>query len=140
MEEAVQLRGMTPLLQVFDMTASLQFYRDILHFSVLQSSGDGDDVDWVLLQQGDLTLMLNTAYEKEYRPLSPDTQRRQAHADTILYFGCADTDGLYRYLTERGLQPEPPAVTGYGWTALNLFDPDGYHLCFHWPVGDDKQR
>lgn len=125
---------MAPLLQVFDMPTSLHFYRDILGFNVVQSSGQGDDVDWVLLKLNDIELMLNTAYEKPRRPSTPDAQRKAAHGDTTLYFGCPDTDAAYAYLIARGLDIKKPEITGYGWKALSIIDPDGYHLCFHYPL------
>ncbi len=58
----LKLQGLAPLLQVFDMPASLKFYRDIIGFRVIQSSGQGDDVDWVLLEHNEMNIMLNTAY------------------------------------------------------------------------------
>ena len=67
----IDLQGMAPLMQVFDMPTSLKFYRDILGFKVVQSSGEGDNVDWVLLELNKIELMLNSAYEKEYRPANP---------------------------------------------------------------------
>lgn len=131
---SIHLEGIAPLLQVFDMPASLRFYRDILGFKVVQSAGDGDEVGWVLLHLNGIELMLNTAYEKPYRPAVPDPGRVAAHADTILYFGCPDTDAAYDYLVAKGIDLQKPAITGYGWKAINLMDPDGYHLCFHFPV------
>lgn len=133
---AINLEGIAPLLQVFDMPTSLKFYRDILGFKIIQSSGHGDDVDWILLKLNDIELMLNTAYEKSNRPHVPDLKRKSAHSDTILYFGCPDTDATYSYLIEKGLELQKPEITGYGWKALNLIDPDGYHLCFHYPIQD----
>lgn len=131
---AIGLEGIAPLLQVFDMPTSLHFYRDILGFTVIQSSGQGDDVDWVLLKLNEIEIMLNTAYEKPNRPAVRDSARIASHSDTILYFGCPDTDAAYAYLKENGLDIKKPHITGYGWKALNLIDPDGYHLCFHYPV------
>ncbi len=129
----LKLEGMAPLLQVFDMSASLAFYRDQLGFEVKMSSGDGDEVDWILLAHSGIELMLNTAYEKAYRPEQPDPQRTKAHEDTTIYFGCPDTLAAYHWMLGKGLTPDPPATTGYGWQALYLTDPDGYRLCFHYP-------
>lgn len=39
---AVEINGMTPLIQVFDMPRSLAFYRDVLGFTVVSDSGNGD--------------------------------------------------------------------------------------------------
>ena len=135
----LNLRDMAPLLQVYDMPVSVRFYRDILGFSVGQSSGEGDDVDWMLLELGGIELMLNTAYEKEYRPQSQEPQRIRWHGDTALYFGCADVEGAYRYLREKGVELQSPAITGYGWKAIEFRDPDGYLLCFHCPLTAEEQ-
>jgi len=45
----IVLRGLCPLLQVFDMPASLRFYRDVLGFAEVDKSGEGDSVDWAWL-------------------------------------------------------------------------------------------
>jgi catechol 2,3-dioxygenase-like lactoylglutathione lyase family enzyme len=39
----IEIRGMSPLLSVFDMPASLAFYRDVLGFEIVQDSGQADD-------------------------------------------------------------------------------------------------
>jgi len=113
-----QIQGPVTYLEVFDMPTSLHFYRDLIGFTVLQTSGDGDDVDWVMLQLNESTLMLNTAYDREERPDQPDPVRTRGHADVILYFGYPDIDAFYNYFSARGID----------------LDPDGYRLCFHWPV------
>ncbi|WP_114936700.1 VOC family protein [Mucilaginibacter endophyticus] len=113
-----QIQGLAPLLQVFDMPLALGFYRDVLGFEVVQASGEGDDVDWVLLKLNSIELMLNTAYEKPNRPADPDEQRIAAHTDTSLYFGHPDIDKLYRYLLDNGMHLKEPQITGYGWKAI----------------------
>jgi glyoxylase I family protein len=48
---SVDIRGMAPLLQVFDMPTAIRFYRDVLGFKVTSTSQPlrGDDVGWALL-------------------------------------------------------------------------------------------
>jgi uncharacterized glyoxalase superfamily protein PhnB len=130
----VTVRGLCPLLQVFDMPTALRFYRDVLGFSVIDKAGRGDDVGWAWLRHGDAELMLNTAYEDDQRPSAPDPARVAAHADTVLFLGCPDLDGAYSYLSSRGVKAEPPAVRPYGMTQVNVTDPDGYGVCFQWPT------
>jgi catechol 2,3-dioxygenase-like lactoylglutathione lyase family enzyme len=125
----IDLRGMTPLIQVFDLPASLAFYCDILGFSVVQSTSG-----WAWLKRDDIELMLNTAYEDDVRPPDPDPRRVAAHDDTALYFACPDVDGMYVYLWERGVATREPRVAAYGMKQLYLSDPDGYNLCFQWPA------
>jgi len=131
---AIAVRGLCPLLQVFDMPTSIHFYRDVLGFSVVRTSGVGDNAGWTWLRHGDAELMLNTAFEDDQRPAAADPARVAAHADTIIYLGCADLDDAYSYLLSQGVKAEPPAVRPYGMKQLYLTDPDGYGLCFQWPA------
>lgn len=128
------IRGLCPLLQVFDMPTSLRFYRDMLGFTEVEKSGQGDDVGWAWLRHGDAEVMLNTAYDVAERPPAPDPGRVAAHADTILYVGCQDLDGAYAYLVARGVSVQPPNVAPYGMKQLYSTDPDGYGVCFQWPA------
>jgi len=130
----VDVRGLCPLIQVFDMPASLRFYRDVLGFSEVEKSGPGDDVGWVWLRHGEACLMLNTAYDVGERPAQADFARVAAHADTILFLGCKDLEGAYAYLVGQGVKVHPPKVAPYGMKQLHAADPDGYGVCFQWPA------
>jgi glyoxylase I family protein len=133
--QRIPLQGMAPLLQVFDMPRSLAFYRDLLGFDVLATNDGalGDDADWVHLRLAGMELMLNTAYEKPHRPDAPERGRMESHADTTLYFGCPDIHLAHLILTGKGVFHRGPFVTGYGWDAIELKDPDGFLVCLHWP-------
>lgn len=128
----IKINAIVPLLQVFDMPCSLSFYRDKLGFTVMQQSPGGDNCDWVLLGLNQTELMLNTAYEKEQRPMTADIAKTIHHADTCLYFSCPDVEGAYKALLNLELKPSKPITTKYNFTAFELTDPDGYILCFHW--------
>ncbi len=134
----LEIRGLAPLLQVFDMPASLRFYRDTVGFSVNSTSPplsiNPDDVNWCMLRLGDATLMLNTAYEPESRPPIAEAERFGGHGDTCLYFACPDVDAAFDYLRSKGATVAPPQVAHYGMKQLYLTDPDGYCLCFQWAV------
>lgn len=129
---SIKLEGCVALVQVFDMPRSLAFYRDVLGFEVVQSSGPGDDAGWVWLRHGDAEVMLNTMYEADDRPGAPDPVRVAAHADTTLFVGCRDLDGAYAYFRSKGLDVAPPVIRDYGMKQLSLSDPDGYGVCLQW--------
>lgn len=131
---AIEVRGIAPLIEVFDMPTSLAFYRDKLGFTVTGDSGQGDESGWVMLQLGDATLMLNTAYDDGERPDAPDPTRQAAHGDTCIYFGCPDVDAAYEHLKAHGIAVEPPNVAPYRMKQLYVTDPDNYNLCFQWPA------
>jgi catechol 2,3-dioxygenase-like lactoylglutathione lyase family enzyme len=134
---AIDVRGMTPLIEVFDMPTSLKFYRDVLGFEMAGQSSPGDNCDWCALRLQEIYLMLNTAYEQDERPPSPDPARVRAHRDIGLFFRCPDPDATYADLRDRGVDLKPPTDAPYGMRQLYLNDPDGYVLCFQWPVGDE---
>ncbi len=130
----IDVKGMAPLLQVFDMPISIAFYRDVLGFEVVATSRP-EQFGWALLRLNGVELMLNTAYEDDSRPAKPDPARIAAHDDTAIYFGCPDVDSAYEYLRPRMANLKKPSVASYGMKQLYLHDPDGYNLCFQWPVG-----
>lgn len=135
----LEIRGMAPLLEVFDMPTSIAFYCDVLGFKVHATDGKPlPNNDWVWLQREDVHLMLNTAYESDHRPADPDATRIAAHHDVCLYFGCPDVDGAYAYLCEKRLNLKPPAIAPYGMKQLYVLDPDGYNLCFQWKAVDAR--
>ncbi len=136
---AIEVRGLAPLFQVFDMPASIAFYRDVLGFQIIAS--DGKPVphnDWVLLELNGAQLMLNTAYEIDHRPAAPDQLRISAHEDTCIYFSCPDVDAAYTHLRDKGVKLSPPRVAPYGMKQLYLADPDGFNLCFQWRAAEHE--
>jgi len=130
----MEIQNLCPLLQVFDMKTSLNFYCDVLGFTIHQSAGSTEDLGWVWLKRGSIDLMLNTAYETPDRPANPDPLRNTAHADTAIYFGLPDVEKMYDYLKSKGFASEPPQIAPYGMKQLYLKDPDGYTICFQWAV------
>jgi len=132
----MDIQGMTPLLQVFDMATSLRFYCDVLGFEIVQTDGNtiAPDHNWVWLRRDDIDLMLNTAYEYDKRPSAPDLRRVAAHRDTGLFIGAPDVDAVYAHLRAKGINVKEPRVAPYGMKQLYLHDPDGFSLCFQWNV------
>jgi len=130
----LDIHGIAPLLQVFDMPAAIRFYRDLLGFKVHATSEPGDDCNWAWLKLNGAELMLNTAYEADQRPTAPNPAHIAAHGDTCLFFGCKDLDAAYHHLRAHGLNLNEPKVAPYGMKQLWFHDPDGYGLCFQWPA------
>lgn len=132
----LDIRGLAPLLQVYDMPTSIRFYRDKLGFEVKMTSpalGGEDRFHWCLLELGNAQLMLNTAYEFDSeRPVPPNPARISAHEDTCVYFSCLDVDAAYEEFRSKGVAVKPPTIAPYGMKQLYFHDPDGFGLCFQW--------
>jgi glyoxylase I family protein len=131
---SIDIRGMTPLLQVFDMSTSLNFYCDVLGFEIVQTDSNttAPNHNWVWLRRNEIDLMLNTAYEAETRPRVPDSLRIATHGDTGLFFGAPDVDAIYAHLRAKGIDAKEPHVAPYGMKQLYVRDPDGFGICFQW--------
>lgn len=133
----IKIQDSCTLLQVFDMKISLQFYCEVLGFIIHQQAGPENDIGWVWLKKETINLMLNTAYETPFRPVSPESARIVAHGDTCIYFSSRDIDGVYQHLLDNGIKLNPPSVAPYGMKQLYIYDPDGFSLCFQWPGSED---
>lgn len=134
---ALEIRGLSPLLQVYDMPTSVKFYRDQLGFEVVNTSPilGADSFHWCLLRLGGAELMLNTAYEFESeRPPKVEPSRTEGHRDVALYFACPDVDAAYKAFRARGIAMGGIKIANYGMKQLYFLDPDGYQLCFQWPA------
>jgi catechol 2,3-dioxygenase-like lactoylglutathione lyase family enzyme len=135
--QKIDVRGVAPLMQVYDMPTAVRFYRDALGFEVVNTSPvmGPDKFHWVMLRLGKAEIMLNTAYETdEERPAVPDARRVAAHDDTTLYFACPDVDAAYELLRNKVPGIKPPTVAPYGMKQLSFRDPDGFGICFQWPA------
>ena len=122
---------MTPLLQVFDMKASVAYYRDTLGFQVVNAYEPEGHFYWASMELGNAALMLNAAFEDEKRPEKMDPGRVRGHGDTELYFEVKDVQAVCDSLKEKGLSVKEPANTHYHTREIRLTDPDGYSLIFY---------
>lgn len=134
-----KVHGLTPYLEVFDMNASLAFYRDQLGFEVQFASpevqtAEGRFSHFVRLVLGGAALMLNTAYDSNERPAGRSEPRWEGCRHTALYIDCEDVAGIHAEITARGLNAPTPSITGYGFLAFSLSDPDGFSVIFHQPI------
>jgi len=136
----IDMRGICPLIQVFDMPTSVRFYRDVLGFEIIDHAPlhGPDDFGWCWLRLGETELMLNTAYDYGERPPAPDPARVAAHGDTCNFIGCPDVEAAYEYLRGKGLDVKKPKVAHYGMKQLYLADPDGFGICFQWKAKPDE--
>jgi uncharacterized glyoxalase superfamily protein PhnB len=135
----MQLQGLVPLIQVFDMPESVAFYRDVLGFELVDHSpeieaAEGRYFHWCWLRHGSAELMLNTLHDANERPPARDEERSARLArEVCLFIGCADLDAAWAELQAKGVaSARAPVKTPYGMRQLKLTDPDGYALCLQW--------
>ncbi len=109
---AVEFGGVTPILRVASLDASLAWYVDVLGFAV-QWREDG----FASVGRGRASLML--------------CEGGQGHPGTWTYVGVSDADALHEELHARGAAIRHPP-TNYPWGAreMQVSDPDGHVLRF----------
>jgi glyoxylase I family protein len=79
--------GLTPLIGVWDMPASLAFYRDLLGFTVVFASPEVETAEgrfshYMWLKFGGAEVMLNTLYDSNERP---GERPEKAARDAVFY-------------------------------------------------------
>jgi uncharacterized glyoxalase superfamily protein PhnB len=121
-----KINTVTALLNVRDMRASLDFYREVLEFSVIADFEIDGEVVWARLKHDDVELMLNASPGVSGRPL----RQAKSYDDVLLYFNVDDVDGLHQLLTDAGADPGSVADESYGMREFTIRDPDGYELGF----------
>jgi catechol 2,3-dioxygenase-like lactoylglutathione lyase family enzyme len=134
---AIEVDGVCPYFEVYDIPTSIHFYRDLLGFEIVSTSpalGGKDKFHWCMLRLGPAYLMLNDVYEfDDARPSREEHMGARKHRDVCLFFGCPDVDGAYADLLAKGVVIDrPPKVAHYGMKQLYFSDPDGFGLCFQW--------
>ena len=123
------LRNLIPMLNVSDIEASLEFYRDALDFKVVSNAAAVKDWHWATIRSGWTEMMLSQTGS----PPAP-IANLDPHANTawpvIFYFYPDDVARLYAQVVARGYRPTPLKVTIYGMREFSLRDPDGHMLSF----------
>ena len=123
------LKNLIPMLNVSDIEASLEFYREALDFKLVSNLDAVRKWRWATIRSGWTELMLSQTD-------SPPTHvaDNDPHASTawpvIFYFYPDDVARLYAQVIASGYQPTPLQVTIYRMREFSLVDPDGHMLSF----------
>lgn len=107
---AVEFGGVTPILRVSDMGASVRYYTEVLGFRLHFLDEDGNA--FASLSRGKTNLFLAAG--------------DQGHCGSWLWIGASDVDVLYEELSARGAKVrQPPANFPWGSRELHVEDLDG---------------
>jgi uncharacterized glyoxalase superfamily protein PhnB len=111
-EERSRLAGVTPILRVADVNASLAYYTERLGFTM-----DWRTEDFLSVTRGKCHLFL--------------TQDAQGHAGTWVWIAAEDTERLYAEWTASGAMiRQGPTNFPWGSLEIQVTDPDGHVLRF----------
>ena len=117
----MKLHALTPMLNTWDLRASIAFYTDILGFECEKLSEGG----WASLKRDGVAIMF----------ASPN-QHMGYTAPALtgsLYFKTTDVDGLWQRLKDKTRVCYPIENFEYGMREFAIFDNNGYLLQFGQP-------
>ena len=125
----MKLQQLIPMLNVSNIEASLEFYRNTLGFEIVSDPDMVGDWRWATIRSGNTELMLSESRSE------PDAGKiTDPHVDTswpvIFYFYPDDVAALHAKVLAGGFEPTALEVTHYGMREFSLTDPDGHLLSF----------
>ncbi len=131
----MRLNNLVPMLNVRDISASLEFYGIALGFSIVSDPKAVDEWKWATIRSGSTEIMLSetnceTRLEKNIDPHS------NTNWPVIFYFYPDNVAELYQHIKESGFAPTELVTTIYGMREFSIQDPDGHMLSFGEDAGD----
>jgi hypothetical protein len=124
------LKSQTPMLSVFDLGRTMEFYCNRLDFRCLRTVGRPAPF-WCYLRRDGADLMFIQ------RPGIPIVDvRRQVPDSHALYFYPDDLEAVHAECEAKGLPVTTPLNTKYGFRVFELRDPDDHCLRFIQPTND----
>ena len=123
-----QLRGVVPLLQVGNMVDSLDYYQQVLGFSIDFSWPADGPPKWVMLSRADVHFLLTI-------DLGTSNARFIAEKGNgvVFYIITDDAEALYGELSARGAVVVQDIVNYGGRKQFSIADPSGYVIAFSEP-------
>lgn len=123
-----ELNKIIPNLIASNVERSLEFYRDVLGFSVTATVPESAPFVFAFITRGDITVFLNApeAAIEEY----PAFKDRPIGGTLTLFFEVAGVRDAYAALASKVKVVMPLEVKWYGMTEFAFEDPDGYLITF----------
>lgn len=123
------IKNMTPMLSVASIQKTLDFYKDILDFDIIDQFEEDGSIKWACIESGDIEMMFSQ--QSESAKSNPSKKK-----GIVLYFYVEDVQELHSNLRNKGYETADLRVTIYGMREFQLEDPDGYELWLAEPTTD----
>jgi len=125
---AYELEKLTPNLIVADVQRSIDFYRDVLEFTVTQKVPEQGPFVFAIVQRGGVEVFLNAP--EPARAEYPALSEREIGGTLTLFIQVTGIRGAHEQLKHRVNVVMPLEKKWYGPTEFAFTDPDGYVITF----------
>ncbi|MCA9369109.1 MAG: VOC family protein [Pseudomonadales bacterium] len=122
------MKNITTELMVDNMAKSINFYRDILGFTIIISEPK-ETPFFVILQNGSVELMLY--HRNQFSQEIPKFKDMSVGGSIALYIGVEEVEELYKSLSGKVKIIQELHTTDYGSVEFSCEDNSGYVLMFN---------
>jgi uncharacterized glyoxalase superfamily protein PhnB len=122
------LQKLTPNLIVADVQRSIDFYRDVLEFTMAQTVPDQSPFVFAIMQRGGVEVFLNAP--EPARAEYPALAARDIGGTLTLFMNVKGIRHAHEQLKNRVNVVMPLEKKWYGVTEFAFTDPDGYVITF----------
>ena len=123
-----ELQKLAPNLIVADVQRSIDFYRDVLEFTVTQTVPEQGPFAFAIVQRGGVEVFLNAP--EPARAEYPALAEREIGGTLTLFMHVRGIRAAHEQLQNRVSMVMPLEKKWYGSTEFAFADPDGYVITF----------
>ena len=124
----MELKSLTPNLMVKNVNETLEYYTNILGFTLLQTVPEKGIFDWGFVKSGNVILMFqkDTSIKAEYKEL----ENYEKGGALTLYIQVEDLQKWYKTIKDKANIINPMHKTFYGANEFAIMDINGFILTF----------
>ena len=108
-----------PVLNCQSIEETLAFYQQILQFVIVNKREDNNELQWVHIMNGDITMMLQTVDRKTSEP------RPDQNSNINIYFFVNNINDMHHYIKAKYNLVSELIDTDYHMQEFSVTDPEG---------------
>lgn len=125
----MKLKSLTPNLMVNDVEETIEYYTDILGFTLLKTVPEKGELDWAMVKRGDIVLMFQS--KKSLANELPRLKGEKPGGGLTLYIQVDSITELHEELYHNEVEIiSDLESTFYDTTEFTIVDVNGYILTF----------
>ena len=124
----MKIISLSPNLMVKNVNKSIEFYCNILGFSLVQTVPENGEPDWGMVEKNGLFIMFQK--EESIKQEYPELNSQNSGGALTLYIKISDIQNFYNKIRSHMNVSHEMHKTFYGADEFAVTDPDGFILVF----------